>query len=583
MVIPVDIFTILEVMRWYSSVASGPNSASWKVPCVKQRAAFLYPRVSTDDQADGYSPAHQEDALQRHCVKENIIVKGVFHEDYSAKTFERPEFNRMLSIIKKQRNTVDLFLITKWDRFSRNFAEAYRMIGVLKKLGVEVQAIEQPLDMEIPESKIMLAIYLTAPEVENDRRALNTLHGMRRAKKEGRYLGIAPRGYSNGRDAENKPILVPNKDMATVKWCFEEMSREIFDIQTLWRMARQKGLKVQKSQFWSMLRNPVYCGKVFIAAYKNEPAHCVAGIHPPIISEHLFNEVQDVLRGRRRKVRIDAKHHITENLPLRGFLICKNCGQPLTGSGSKGNGGVYYYYHCMTARKCNERFRASEANEAFIRVLQTIAVNGDVLCAYAAKVHKALEKGQTSDKSEIVTIDDAISKIGNRLQNARTLLLDGELSMTDYNEIKTNLLGEQQALTARKHNLQQKPKITEDYMKAGGDILANIATRFAAANSEGKKKIIGSIFPGKLIFQENKVRTTEPNVILELIGRMGKDLDGSKKEKVGEISNLSASVPRTGIEPAHPFEYKILSLARLPIPPSGQCLSHCGMQMYVIK
>ena len=29
-------------------------------------------------------------------------------------------------------------------------------------------------------------------------------------------------------------------------------------------------------------------------------------------------------------------------------------------------------------------------------------------------------------------------------------------------------------------------------------------------------------------------------------------------------------VPRTGIEPAHPCEYQILSLARLPIPPSGQ-------------
>ncbi|MCK7556571.1 recombinase family protein [Chitinophaga sedimenti] len=193
--------------------------------CIKQRAAFLYPRVSTDDQADGYSPAHQEDALQKYCLRENILVRDVFHEDYSAKTFDRPEFNNILSIVKKNRGTVDLLLITKWDRFSRNFAEAYRMIGVLKKLGVEVQAIEQPLDMEIPESKIMLAIYLTAPEVENDRRALNTLHGMRRAKKEGRYLGIAPRGYFNGRDAANKPLLIPNKDAATIKWCFEEMSR----------------------------------------------------------------------------------------------------------------------------------------------------------------------------------------------------------------------------------------------------------------------------------------------------------------------------------------------------------------------
>jgi len=52
---------------------------------------------------------------------------------------------------------------------------------------VEPQAIEQPLDLAVPENKMILAFYLAAPEVENDRRALNVIHGMRRARKEGRY------------------------------------------------------------------------------------------------------------------------------------------------------------------------------------------------------------------------------------------------------------------------------------------------------------------------------------------------------------------------------------------------------------
>jgi len=49
----------------------------------------------------------------------------------------------------------------------------------------------------VPESKIMLAIHLSAPEVENDRRALNVFNGMRRARKEGRWMGPAPIGYLN--------------------------------------------------------------------------------------------------------------------------------------------------------------------------------------------------------------------------------------------------------------------------------------------------------------------------------------------------------------------------------------------------
>jgi hypothetical protein len=38
----------------------------------------------------------------------------------------------------------------------------------------------------------MLSHYLTIPEVENERRALNVFYGMRGAKKEGRWMGTAP-------------------------------------------------------------------------------------------------------------------------------------------------------------------------------------------------------------------------------------------------------------------------------------------------------------------------------------------------------------------------------------------------------
>ncbi|WP_257468899.1 recombinase family protein [Chryseobacterium sp. D764] len=106
------------------------------------------------------------------------------------KNFNRPSWNDLLIYLKKKKSKIDKVLFTKWDRFSRNAGDAYQMISILKKLGVEAQTIEQPLDLFIPENKMMLAIYLAAPEVENDRRALNTFHGMRRARKEGGWLAL---------------------------------------------------------------------------------------------------------------------------------------------------------------------------------------------------------------------------------------------------------------------------------------------------------------------------------------------------------------------------------------------------------
>ncbi|WP_236937667.1 recombinase family protein [Flavobacterium coralii] len=157
------------------------------------KIADLYIRVSTDEQADkGYSQRNQEEVLKRYCEINSIQVRNIIFEDHSAKSFVRPEWKKLEQGLKRSRGKVDLVLFTKWDRFSRNAGDAYQMINKLRNFGVEPQAIEQPLDLSVPENKMMLAFYLAAPEVENDRRALNTFHGMRRAKKEGRCLGIAP-------------------------------------------------------------------------------------------------------------------------------------------------------------------------------------------------------------------------------------------------------------------------------------------------------------------------------------------------------------------------------------------------------
>ena len=106
------------------------------------RKACLYIRVSTDEQADkGYSQRDQEERLRRHCQLQSIDIDEVVLEDYSAKTFERPAWRRLLAFLKKSRQP-RLVLFTKWDRFSRNTGDAYQMISLLGKLGVEPQAIE---------------------------------------------------------------------------------------------------------------------------------------------------------------------------------------------------------------------------------------------------------------------------------------------------------------------------------------------------------------------------------------------------------------------------------------------------------
>ena len=534
-----------------------------------QRKAILYFRVSTDEQADGYSLRHQEERLRNYCEMQNISVVATYTEDFSAKTFDRPEFQKFLLFVKKNKSTVDLLLFTKWDRFSRNAGDAYSMISQLKKLRVEPQAIEQPLDLNIPENKMMLAFYLAAPEVENDRRALNTLVGMRRARKEGRWLGPAPRGYINGKDELNKPLLIPDpKSAPIVKWAFEELAKGVHNIEAVRRMAKEKGLDLQRNQFWNMVHNATYCGKVAVSAYKEEEAHFVNGIHQPLITESLFYEVQDVLNGRKRNTKVRCTKD--ENLPLRGFLICKACGRPITGSASKGNGGKYYYYHCQKAKECKERFRANDAHDFFLDELRKISANKGVLKLYYKIMSDLYKKNGTDKTRQIKDIQADIDRLKQRVQNAQVLMLDAELSATEYKGIKNQLIPEIESLERKKIGILSTNEDYQKYIDKGFALLENIDKHFVEADLAGKQHIVGSIFAEKLIFENNRYRTTKENQAVTLITTPGKSFKENKKGKGGNNSNLSSVVPGTGIEPALPCDNQILSLARLPVPPSGQ-------------
>ena len=336
-------------------------------------------------------------------------------------------------ILNEVKQTPDVILFTKWDRFSRNAGDAYQMINILRKLGVEPQGIEQPLDLSIPENKMMLAFYLAAPEVENDRRALNVFFGMRRARKEGRYMGLAPYGYTNKTDDNGRKYISPLETEASVLTvAFKEISKGVYNTEQVYNIAKQKGLKISKAVFWTIIRNPLYCGKIFIPKFKDEESRFVQGSHEPIISEELFYDVQDVLNGRGRKYRL--KVVANESLPLRGFLICPKCGKLLTGSASKGKTKYYTYYHCFGG--CTHRFRADKVNEMLSNELRKFIPQQEV-----TELFRLMVLNTYQEKTKLVTLEKKqilaqIKEFEGRLSKARELVLSEQIEPSDYREIK---------------------------------------------------------------------------------------------------------------------------------------------------
>ena len=512
-----------------------------------KRRAIIYIRVSTDEQADkGYSLKHQLERLEKYCELQNIEVVAIYKEDYSAKTFNRPEFTKLLATLKKHKNYADLLLFTKWDRFSRNAGDAYSMISQLNRLGVEPQAMEQPLDLAIPENKIMLAFYLAAPEVENDRRALNVLVGMRRARKEGRWMATAPKGYKNTRDALNNKIILPSDDAIYIKFIFEELANGIYNIEQVRKMAADKGFDCSKNNMWVLVRNPVYCGKIQVPAYKDEPSDIVNGMHPPIISEELFYKVQDILDGRKRNV--PMKNTAKDELPLRGFLVCKSCGEKLTGSASKGRtGNRYFYYHCK--KGCGERFKAPEANRIFLNELLKFEFKPQVIDAYYKIMHEMFKSNGENKSQAIKSINTEINLNRERINKAQQMMLDGDLSSAEFRNIKAQFQPEIDRLSRKVIEVASLDANYKRYMDGGFSLLKHFASQYERANLDTKQKLIGSIFPEKLVFENNEYRTKNMMSVVYKICSKINAFGANKNGTDVDFSTQSHRVIPLGFEP----------------------------------
>lgn len=364
------------------------------------------------------------------------------------------------------------------------------MIDFLRSLGIEPHATEQPLDLSIPENKMMLAFYLAVPEVENDRRALNVFHGMRRARKEGRWIASAPTGYVN-RTAENgAKYIAPREPQAGImKWAFTEIATGKYPVEQVWRAARKKGLAINRNNFYNLIRNPMYCGKIVIPAYKDEPTHWVLGQHEPLITEALFKRVQRVLKGKARR---NLKIVSPEQLPLRGFLKCPACGKMLTGSASRGRNAYYHYYHCMAS--CRTRFKAEEVNRSFVGLLEGYALRTELKGLFRLVLRNVFEKQHAAGQQRRVFAQKQLDFHRQKIEKAKDLLLSSHLEPEDYRQLKTACEKEVTELEKLLATLPDAEAAVSAMFRKRRNAALNLSDLYENADVEQQRKLIGVLF-----------------------------------------------------------------------------------------
>jgi transcription elongation factor Elf1 len=362
---------------------------------------------------------------------------------------------------------------------------------------------------------------------------------MRKAKKEGRYMGQAPVGYINKITEDGKKYIAPSEPAASImKWAFETLNEGQLNVEQIMTIAFRKGLKTCKANFWNLLRNPVYCGRIYLSGYKHElPVH-VKGLHEPIISEALFYDVQDYLDGKKKTYR--SKVGSLDVLQLRGYLLCPNCGKILTGSASKGRNGKYYYYHCISS--CGARFQAENANKLFSKELKKLIPKQGMMEVYTAVLNEEFKGRMKSQREDIKQVKELLDKANTELGNARKLLLSNEIEPAEYRSIKGDYERKITGLESRLVELSKETNNIEPLLNKAISTLSSLYTLYQNADNKSKREIIGSMYPEKLTFDGMHYRTGRVNEAVALIYMLDKGFSQNKNGQIEQKINLSTLV-----------------------------------------
>ena len=105
--------------------------------------AVIYARYSSDNQREESIEGQLRECKEYADKNDMVIVKNYIDRALSAKTDNRPEFQRMIKDSAK--GLFDVVLVWKLDRFARNRYDSAHYKAILRKSGVKVISAKETI------------------------------------------------------------------------------------------------------------------------------------------------------------------------------------------------------------------------------------------------------------------------------------------------------------------------------------------------------------------------------------------------------------------------------------------------------
>ena len=462
----------------------------------------LFARVSTLDQADGYSLDSQRKLLESYSDQNGLFIarRFIVPESASGKQ-ERKEFNIMLEYLYANPDIL-ILIVEKVDRASRNFSDGKKLNDWLNEDEKrQIHFVKQNLVIHKnskSHEKFQWDIYLVLAQQYSNNLSEETKKGMLEKAEQNWYPGNSKRGYKTIGDTGKKiwEIDTTNKSEAPyIKRAFELYDTGLFTTYTLGKELFKEGWTtkigkpVGKSAMHKVLKDNFYCGEF---TWNNKRYR--HGNHDPLVSKELFNRVQDRIE---RKLIGKAKKH---DFLFAGIIICEECGRSVCGEIQKG----HTYHRCTRYNtNCTQRgcIREEKVEEQVISHLKKLHITNTRLAEW---LKTALKE---SHADEVKYHNAALSELTGRLKKTQLRVdtlydekLDGSISPEFYKRKFKQYSKELDTITG---SIERHKDANLSYVELGSHIL-DLTQRVEQlysdkATKSQKRRLLNIVFKQLLI------------------------------------------------------------------------------------
>ena len=401
----------------------------------RQRKCYLYTRVSTTMQVDGYSLDAQRDKLRKYADYEDMIVAGEYSDEgFSGKNIQgRPEFQRMLNDIQDGKDDISYVLVFKLSRFGRNAADVLNSLQLMQDFGVNLICVEDGIDSSKDAGKLMISVLSAVAEIERENIRSQTMAGREQKAREGKWNGgFAPYGYK----LENGNLVIAEDEVEVIRIIYDRYIHTNEGVAGVAKYLNRNGFVKKLRQnnpipgfsrnfVQDVLDNPIYMGKIAYGRRRTEKKqgtrnemHVVEqsefpvydGQHEAIISEedwYLAQEKRKINSFKREKVNNPDHAHI-----LSGILRCPCCGKGMYGNIAKAHGRdkkTRYYYYCKntitaSGHECSFRLNIDQAelNNAVAKIISAMVNKPRFAEAIQAKIGTAVDTAALEQQVEVL-------------------------------------------------------------------------------------------------------------------------------------------------------------------------------------